>query len=270
MNAHNNSTVRRRVGALILRYLYLLRSSWPRILEMLYWPIMQVIIWGFISRHLASSSSWVATAAGVFIAAVLLWDVLFRSQISFSLSFLEEVWSRNLATLFISPLRPYELVAALVCISLIRTLIGIIPAALLAIPLYHYSIFELGLPLLAFFANLLVLGWAIGLFVIALLLRFGQGAESLCWVTIFMLAPISAIYYPVDILPSWLQTVAWAAPPAYVFEGMRAVMFDGVFRMDLFAGAVLLNLVYLALGGCAFLYSFRVARQRGLLLNVGE
>jgi ABC-2 type transport system permease protein len=115
-----------------------------------------------------------------------------------------------------------------------------------------------------------VLGWAIGLFVIALLLRFGQGAESLCWVTIFMMAPISAIYYPVDILPDWLQTIAWMAPPAYVFEGMRAVMFEGVFRFDLFVGAIALNLVYLVLGGCAFLYSFHVARRRGLLLNVGE
>ena len=186
------------------------------------------------------------------------------------MSFLEEVWSRNLANLFIAPLRPHELVFALIGISMIRTLIGILPAALLAIPLYEYSIFELGLPLLAFFANLLVLGWAIGLFVVALLLRFGQGAESLCWVAIFMLAPISAIYYPVDVLPGWLQTIAWMAPPAHVFEGMRAVMFDGVFRMDLFLGAVSLNLLYLILGGCAFLYSFRVARQRGLLLNVGE
>ena len=266
----NRSTPSGRIGALILRYLYLLKSSWPRLLEMLYWPIMQLILWGFISRHLATNSTWIAAAAGVFIAAVLLWDVLFRAQISFSLSFLEEVWSRNLANLFIAPLRPHELVVALIGISMIRTLIGILPAALLAIPLYEYSIFELGLPLLAFFANLLILGWAIGLFVVALLLRFGQGAESLCWVAIFMLAPISAIYYPVNVLPGWLQTIAWMAPPAHVFEGMRAVMFDGVFRMDLFLGAVSLNLIYLSLGGCAFLYSFHVARRRGLLLNVGE
>ena len=268
--ARNRSTPCGRIGALVLRYLYLLRSSWPRLLEMLYWPIMQLILWGFITRHLATNSTWVAAAAGVFIAAVLLWDVLFRSQLSFSLSFLEEVWSRNLANLFISPLRPHELVIALISISMIRTLVGILPAALLAIPLYDYSIFELGLPLLAFFTNLLVLGWALGLFVIALLLRFGQGAESLCWVAIFMLAPISAIYYPVDVLPGWLQTIAWMAPPAYVFEGMRAIMFDGVFRIDLFMGAIALNLIYLILGGCAFLYSFRVARRRGLLLNVGE
>lgn len=259
-----------RITAMILRYFYLLRSSWPRILELVYWPVMQLIIWGFITRHLLESSAWVAQAAGVLIAAVLLWDILFRSQLSYSLSFLEEMWSRNLANLFISPLRAPELVLALVSISLIRTLIGIIPAVLLAIPLFQYSIFEMGLPLLAFFTNLMVLGWAIGLMVTALLLRYGQGAESICWVTIFFIAPVSAIYYPVDILPAWLQTVAWTMPPVYVFEGMRAVMFDNVFRFDLFAGAVLLNLLYLVIGAASFMYSFHVARVRGLLLSMGE
>jgi len=154
--------------------------------------------------------------------------------------------------------------------SMIRTVIGVLPAMFLAIPLYHFSIFELGLPLIAFFVNLMISGWAVGLFVISLILRNGLGAESLAWLLIFAVAPISGIYYPVDSLPGWLQPVAWALPTSHVFEGMRAVLIDGVFRTDLFLSAVGLNLLYIAIGTATFLYTFRVARRRGLLLQIGE
>ncbi len=260
----------RRVGAMMLRYAYLLRGSWPRIVELAYWPTIQMILWGFISQFFLTNSSWVAQAAGVLIAAVLLWDVLFRGQLGVSIPFLEEMWSRNLASLFVSPLRPYELIVALLVMSFIRTVIGVVPAALLAIVLYHYSVFELGLPLIAFFVNLLVMGWAIGLIVSSLILRYGLGAESLAWIAIFAIAPLSAIYYPVAVLPEWLQPVAWALPSAYVFEGMRAVMFESVFRADYLASAALLNLFYLGLGSVVFLYVFRNARKQGLLLKMGE
>jgi ABC-2 type transport system permease protein len=260
----------RRIGAVVLRYLYLLRGSWPRLLEQAYWPTVQMIIWGFITLFFVDHSSWVAQAAGVLLSAVLLWDVLFRSQLGVSVTFMEEMFARNLGHLFASPLRPQELIAALLVISLLRTVIGVGTAALLAIPLYHISVFDLGLPLLAFFANLLVFGWAIGLMMCALLLRFGLGVESLAWALIFALAPVSGIYYPVAILPGWLQTVAWALPSSYVFEGMRAVLFGGIFDQALFAKAVLLNLVFLALGSWFFFRMFQSARERGLLLQVGE
>ena len=123
------------------------------------------------------------------IAAVLLWDVMFRSNIGVSISFLEEMWSRNLGQLFASPLRPYEWAMSLLAISAIRTLIGIVPAAFLAIPLYQYSVFEMGLPLIAFFVNLLIFGAAVGLAVSGLVLRCGLGAESLAWAVIFAVAP---------------------------------------------------------------------------------
>lgn len=259
-----------RVQALALRYLYLLRGSWPRILELAYWPTIQLVIWGFVTQHFMAHSDYIAQAAGVLITAVLLWDVLFRGQLGYSISFLEELWSRNLGHLFVTPLKPGEFIAALTLVSLARTLIGIVPAAFLAGPLFGVSVWDTGLPLAAYFANLLVMGWAIGMAVTALILRVGLGAESMAWLAIFLIAPISAIYYPVDVLPPWLQAVAWTLPPAYVFEGMRAVLFGEGFRLDLFLGASLLNLVYLALGVGAFLWSFRVARERGLLLQVGE
>ena len=260
----------RRVGAMVLRYVYLLRGSWPRIAELIYWPTVQMIRWGFITKFFLTHSSWVVQAGGVLIAGVLLWDVLFRSQLGVAVSFLEEVWSRNLGQLFVTPLRPYELMLSLAAMSLLRTLIGTVPAALLAIPLYSYSIFTMGLPLLAFFVNLMIFGWAIGLAVSGCVLRYGLGAESLAWLAIFALAPVSGVYYPIATLPEWLQPLAWALPSAHVFEGMRAVMFDHVFRSDLFVGALALNTLYLVVGGATFLAFFRIVRQRGLLLQMGE
>jgi ABC-2 type transport system permease protein len=260
----------RRIGAMILRHLFVLRHSWPRVIELAYWPLVQMLLWGFITVFFVQHSSWVAQAAGVLISAVLLWDVLFRSNLGVSLSFIEEMWARNLGQLFISPLRPYEMVASLLIMSGIRTTISIIPASLLAFPLYDVWVFDIGPPLIAFFINLLVFGWAIGLVAASLIMRFGLGAESLCWFGIFLFAPLSGIYYPISTLPEWLQPLAWALPSAHVFEGMRAVLFDNDFRLDLLVNSVALNVLYLALATALFLRMFRVARERGLLLEQGE
>jgi ABC-2 type transport system permease protein len=260
----------RRVGAMVLRYVYLLRGSWPRVAELVYWPVVQMILWGLITKFFLTHSSWVAQAGGVLIAGVLLWDVLFRSQLGVAVSFLEEVWSRNLGQLFVTPLRPYELMLSLAAMSLVRTLIGVLPAALLCIPLYAYSIFGMGLPLLAFFVNLMIFGWAIGLAVSGFILRYGLGAENLAWLAIFALAPLSGVYYPIAVLPGWVQPIAWALPSAHVFEGMRSVMFQHAFRTDLLTTALLLNASYLVIGGAIFLAFFRIVRRRGLLLQLGE
>ena len=259
-----------RVWAMLLRYLYILRSSWPRTLELLYWPTLQMLIWGFMSQFLATNSNYVARAFGVLLAAVMLWDALFRSQLGLSISFLEEMWSRNLGQLFVTPLRPYEWVISLIAMSLIRVIIGVTPAALLAIPLYDYSIFALGLPLVAFLSVLMAMGWGLGLGICGGILRHGMGAESLAWTVIFALAPFSCVYYPVSTLPGWLQPVAWSLPSTYIFEGMRAVLFQGVFRTDYFLYAVALDLVVLAIGAGIFFLSFRNARRRGALLQMGE
>jgi len=260
----------RRIHAMVLRYVYLVRRSWPRILELFYWPTVQLILWGFITRFFVTNSTWVAQASGVLLAAVLLWDVLFRGQLGVSLAFFEEIYSRNLGYLFVSPLRVSELISALLLISLLRTVVGVGGAALLAIPLYDYSIFGLGLPLLGFFVNLLVMGWSVGLLVTGLVLRYGLGAESLAWVSIFALAPLSGIYYPIAVLPDWLQPVAWLLPSSHVFEGMRAVMIEHAVRSDLLLQAAGLNVVYLLVGAGVFLKAFNSARERGLLLHIGE
>lgn len=258
-----------RIHALLLRYLYVLRSSWPRIIEISYWPTMQLIIWGFVSLHFGTAQPEIS-ASGILISVVLVWDSLFRSHVSYTLSFLEEMWSRNLGNLFVAPLRPWELMLALSTISMIRTLIGMIPAALLAIPFFGVSVFDMGFPLLAFFFNLVFTGWAISQVVTGILLRYGLGAESLTWVIPFMIAPVSCIYYPLSTLPIWLQEIAKFVPTSYVFEGMRALLLEGEWRADLLQQAFMLNCIYFISGMCIFLLAFRSARAHGLLLQAGE
>jgi ABC-2 type transport system permease protein len=259
-----------RIGAMILRYWYLLLSSWPRLLELLYWPTLQVITWGFLQTYVAQNANFFARAGGTLIGAVMLWDILLRGQLGFSISFLEEMWARNLGNLMMSPLKPVEFLASLMVMSLIRLAIGLVPMTILAIILFHFNVFSFGLPLIAFFCNLIFTSWSVGVFVSGLVLRNGLGAESIVWTMMFALMPLACVYYPVSVLPHWLQYVAWALPPTYVFEGMRALLIDHVFRADLMAAALLINAVLLMASFAAFLALLRSARRHGSLLGGGE
>jgi ABC-2 type transport system permease protein len=156
-----------RIGAMVLRYTYLLRSSWPRILEMVYWPAVQMLTWGFLQTYLVqgrgAAPNSAAIAAGALIGAVLLWDILLRGQQGFSFSFLEEMWSRNIANLLMSPLRPAEFVIALMVMSLIRLAVGVVPVTLMAIEFFGFNLWALGFAFAAFFVVLIVFAWSVGL-----------------------------------------------------------------------------------------------------------
>jgi ABC-2 type transport system permease protein len=260
----------RRVGAMVLRYWYLLRSSWPRILELIYWPTVQMLMWGFLQLYIAQNAGFFARAGGTFIGAVLLWDILFRGQLGFSVSFLEEMWARNMGNLMMSPLRATEFVSALMIMSVVRLAIGMVPVSLLAIGFFGFNLYGLGLALAAFFANLIFTSWAVGILVSGLILRNGMGAEGLAWTIMFLLLPLTCVYYPVTTLPWWLQIVSWTLPPTYVFEGMRALLIEHVFRTDLMMQALGLNALYFAAAVVAFLKLLDSAREQGSLLQAGE
>lgn len=252
------------------RYYYVLRSSWLRILELIYWPAMQMLVWGFLYTYLYDSKSAMASTAGMLLGAVLLWDVLMRGQLGFTFTFLEEIWSRNLANLMMSPLKPAELAASLMLMSLIRLLIGSIPVTILTWLLFGFNIYALGFGLFAFFINLVLTSWAIGLVVSGLVIRQGLGAESLAFSITIVLMPLCCVYYPVSALPAWLHPVAWSLSPTYVFQGMRAMLLDGVFRTDLMVECLALNAVYLGLAFATFILLLGSARHRGGLLTMGE
>jgi ABC-2 type transport system permease protein len=259
-----------RIAAMVKRHWYLLRSSWPRLLELVYWPLVQMVMWGFLQTFMAKQTGAIAMAAGTFLAAVLLWDILFRGQLGFSFSFLEEMWSRNLANLMISPLRPIEFVLSMIVMSLIRLTIGIVPVTFLAILFFGFNFWGLGIALAAFFVNLLLTSWAIGLLCAGLVLRNGLGAEGLTWSIMFLFLPLTCVYYPVATLPVWLQAISWALPPTAVFEGMRDLVLHNVFRADLMLWALALNAVWITLAGWGFLKLMHASKRAGSLMSVGE
>ncbi|ATQ68790.1 MULTISPECIES: ABC transporter permease [Methylosinus] len=265
-----------RVGAMTLRYSYLLRSSYPRMLEMIYWPLVQMLTWGFLQIYLVGRPGGLAGAepsaigAGSLVGAVLLWDILLRGQQGFSFSFLEEMWARNLPNLFMSPLRPAEFVAAMMAMSLMRLFIGMVPVTLLAIWFFGFNLWALGLAFAGFFAILILFAWSVGLFVAGLLLRYGLGAENLVWSLMFVIQPLGCVYYPVAVLPSWLQPICWMLPPTYVFEGLRGVLIDHALRVDLMAAGLALDAVLFTLAAWSFTRLLRSAREAGSLLQTGE
>lgn len=260
----------RRIWAMVARYAYLIKGSVPRIMELMYWPLVQMLLWGFLQTHLARSTALYEQAAGLLIGSVLLWDILLRSQFGFSLSFLEEMWSRNLSNLLMSPLRPAEYVVSLMTISIIRLCIGLLPVIVLANLMFGFNLFSLGIALAAFFANLVFAGWTIGLIANGVVIRYGMGAESFTWIAVFALLPLCCVYYPLSTLPAWLQPVAQALPPTHVFEGMRALVIEKAFRADLMLTAFGLNLLYFSAAYLLFLYFLWQARRQGTLMQIGE
>jgi ABC-2 type transport system permease protein len=260
----------RRIVALVRRYVYLLRSSGVRLVELIYWPFLQMLTWGFLQSYLAETSNPYAQAAGVLIGSVLLWDILFRSKIGFSTTFIEEMWSRNLGNLLTSPLRPYELVAALSLWSIIRLGVSMVPVAIAAYFIFGFNLLALGLPLAAFFCILVLTSWSLGLISAGVILRYGLGAEELAWSLAFLLLPICCVYYPVSVLPDWLQPVALALPPTHVFEGMRSILLHHTFNPADMWWALGLNAIYLAAGYATFSWFLGSARVNGTLLQLGE
>ena len=255
---------------LFLRHFYLIKSSLPRILDLIYWPTIQIILWGFISKFFSIYSDYYNNTLGVILTCAILYDILFRSSISFNMLFLEEIWSRNFTNLFIAPLKIKEIIVSLIFTALIRTLIGLVPAIMLTAPFFGVSILKLGFPLLLLFLSLYIFGITLGLFVSAGLLRYGPAFENIAWSSLFLLAPLGCIYYPIDILPNFFQIVAKGLPLVYIFDETRNILLNGSLNYENLKYAYLLNLIYLSCGIGLFYYAFLKARIKGTLINMGE
>tara|TARA_B100000787_G_scaffold59348_1_gene43331 strand:- start:824 stop:1615 length:792 start_codon:yes stop_codon:yes gene_type:complete len=259
-----------RIYGLFLRHFFLIRGSFPRILDLIYWPSIQIILWGFISKFFSTYSDYYNNAVGVILTCAILYDFLFRSSISFNMLFLEEIWSRNFTNLFIAPMKISEIIISLIFTALIRTLIGLIPAILLTSPLFGISILNLGVPLLFLFLSLYIFGITLGLFVSAGLLRFGPSFENIAWSSLFLLAPLGCIYYPIEILPEFFQNLARVLPLVYIFDEARNILVNNIFDYKNILYAFYLNAIYLIIGISLFYYSFYQARKKGSLINIGE
>tara|TARA_B100000902_G_scaffold389191_1_gene435939 strand:+ start:231 stop:1022 length:792 start_codon:yes stop_codon:yes gene_type:complete len=259
-----------RMYGLFLRHFFLITRSFPRILDLIYWPTIQITLWGFISIFFSTYSSYYNNTVGVILSCAILYDFLFRTSIGFNMLFLEEIWSRNFTNLFITPIKKSEILISLIFTALIRSLIGLVPAILLTSPLFGISLFDLGLSLFFLFLSLYMFGITLGILVTSGLLRFGPSFENIAWSTMFLLAPFGCIYYPVEILPEIFQKIAHLLPLVYIFEEARNILIEGTVNIESILNAFYLNIIYLFISISLFYYSFNKARKKGTLINIGE
>ena len=259
-----------KIFALSLRHIYLIKGSFPRILDLIYWPTVQIFLWGFISKFFTLNSEYYSNTVGIILTAAILYDFLFRASISFNMMFLEEIWSRNFTNLFIAPIKIREIIAALTLTAIIRTLIGLVPAVLITIPLFGVSVLTLGLPLIFLLLALYLFGITLGLLVTSGLLRYGPSFENIAWASLFFLAPLGCIYYPIEILPSSLQIVAKGLPLVHIFEEMRGILMNNSVNYLNLLKSISISVVYFIFGVIVFYISYFGAKKRGTLINMGE
>jgi len=259
-----------KIYALGLRHLYLILNSFPRVLDLIYWPTVQIFLWGFISKFFTLNSDYYSNTVGIILTAAILYDFLFRASISFNMMFLEEIWSRNFTNLFIAPIKISEIITSLTLTAILRTLIGLIPAVLIAVPLFNVSVLQLGLPLLFLLISLYLFGVSLGLFVTSGLLRFGPSFENIAWASLFFLAPLGCIYYPLEILPNSLQLIAKSLPLVHIFEEMRSILMTGSINYLNIIKSIFISIIYFIIGVSVFYISYYGAKKRGTLMNMGE
>lgn len=256
-----------RVLGLLLRYGYLYRRSLARAMELFFWPVMDLLVWGFLSTYLQRVAA--PRAVAYLVGALILWDVLYRCQQAITLSVTEDIWVKNILNLFIAPVRPAELLIATCIVGVFKAAIPGVLLTVLALVLYDFHLLALGASLAPFLASLLLFGWAVGIFTAALILRFGQSAEALVWGIPFVLQPFSAVFYPVDVLPGWARAIALALPSTHVFEGMRAVMAGEGLQASTLVAAGALNVAYLVAAALFFAWMLARVREKGYLGKLG-
>lgn len=260
----------KRIGAVVLRQAFLYRRSFTRMLEVFYWPAIDILLWGFITIYLSRTSKGLPAFVSFFLGALILWDILFRAQQGISLSFLEDVWARNLVNVFISPLTISEYLLGLIFVSILKVFIAFFMMSLIAGILYSFNIFKLGMCLLPLTINLVAMGWSIGIITVSLILRFGQEAEILAWALSFLFMPFSAVFYPVETLPSSLRLISIIIPSSYSFEAMRMVIAGSSFPLEHMLIAAVLNVIYILISIVIFYKSWRGALVRGMIPKIGE
>lgn len=254
-----------RVSAVLLRIFYLYRGSPQRIFPIFIWVAVDILMWGFLTRYLNSVSGAGVDFVPALLGAVLLWDFLTRVMQGVTMAFLEDVWSRNFLNYFATPLRIAEYLTALILASVTTSLASLVVMIVFADLAFGLSFLTYGIALAPFIMVLFATGIAFGVAGAALALRLGPASEWLIWPIPMIVAPFAGVFYPVAVLPLWMRAIAALLPPAYVFDGMRAIVRGEGVPWGALAFGAGLALVYLALACFAFAAVYRVAIRTGLI-----
>jgi len=258
-----------RIWAIVLRHLAVYRSNLARLNELILWPFFELLLWGFFGTYVGRLSS-LGYVVAVLLGALLLWTVFSRVQQGIAISFLMELWSRNLMNIFVTPISVAEYLVALMIFGILKVLFVATFMWALAWALYHVNLLTVGPALVPLAVALILFAWAIGTFIVGIVLRFGQGAESIAWMFAFFLQPFGAVFFPLSVYPQWLQNILWWIPLPHIFEALRSVFAGNGLPPHHLAWAFGLNVIYL-LGAFTFLgYMFEQAREKGFLLKLQE
>ena len=255
----------RRVGAIVLRQVYLLRGSPARVLPMFAWVAIDILLWGFITRYLNSVSHAGFNFVPALLGAVLLWDFHGRVMQGVTMAFFEDVWSRNFLNLFATPLRTSEYLAGLVITGICTSVLGLVAMLILATAVFGLSFASYGAALAPFLLVLFAMGIALGIFGAGIVLRLGPASEWLIWPIPSLISPFAGVFYPISVLPAWMRVIAKTLPPSYVFEGMRAVVAGKPIPWDSLAIGAGLSAVYVGLACLFFASVYRHAIRTGLI-----
>lgn len=253
-----------RIYGIFLRHIYNFRRSFDRLSDAFYWPTIDLVIWGLTSSYFVSLAPGTAKIMVAVIGGIIFWVIPWRAQYEITVNILVDLWDKNLANIFVSPLKLSEWISSLILVGLAKSLVSVAFASLIAFVLYKFNIFFYGFYLIPFLFLLLMFGWWIGFIVAAILLRFGSRVQTLAWTVTWAAAPFSAIYFPVAILPHWAQVISRLLPSSYIFEGGRQVVFQHTLNWDYVLISFGLNIFYLILSLFLFTKSFRGALKRGL------
>jgi ABC-2 type transport system permease protein len=226
---------------------------------------MDLLVWGWVSNYMLSNQNGVPQMVTFLVGSIILFNILYRAQQGITVSFLEDIWSRNLLNVFAAPVRASEFIASTYLVGLAQALMVLVVMAVAAAAIYNFDLSAIGWTLLPLFLNLLIMGWWLGMFTTALILRFGNQAEALAWAVPFLIQPLSAVFYPVSILPKFLQPVSNCIPAAHVFEGMREILQQNKFPQEHLITATILNAIYMTLSALFFAFMFKEARRKGLI-----
>ena len=253
-----------RINALLLKYYYITISRADRIFDIVYWPIIDMFIWGFFAIYFQKLSD--VNVISVILGAVILWVFVWRSAQDVAVFVLEDFWSRNLYHLFSSPVKISEHMISVLLLGLIRSILTFIAMVIFGALLYSFNILSINPLLLGFSVFLLTLfGWAMGLFVTAFIFRYGQRIQVIAWSFTFLLQPFACVYYPLSALPPWAAKIAVLLPPTYVFEALRSSIFGKEVDYGSLVFAFVLTLIFFALMVVFLVSSFRKSRKTGLL-----
>jgi ABC-2 type transport system permease protein len=253
-----------RINAVITRYFYALTNSLDRMADTIYWPILDLLIWGITSTYIRSLNSNLPFIVIAFVTGLIFWYIIWRSQYEISISLMAEIWDRNIVNFFASPLKISEWIVSVIIFGAIKMLISIFVATIVSYVLYKVNVFSLGFMIIPFMASLMFTGWSIGFTTSALILRYGERIQTFVWVGPSIFMPFSAVFYPVSILPDWAQKISTFVPTSYIFEGMREVLYKDTFSLDKLILSLALNTIYLIISLSFFIFMFNKSKKLGL------